>query len=647
MVAALLIVVLHIQTPDTIEVDPEMIITEESADAEQEAALVQEHVQYLATSKLDLNLADEKELMGIPGMSVRDAGRILAYRASKGRFRRVDDLLAAGVSVDAVRAIRPFVEVMPIRTVRTRVELLQRWTRRLEISRGFKGDSSAYAGSPSAWSTKIRISHGRALRAAATLEKDAGEMGRWNPPEGLYGYDFASASISLDGAGPFQRLILGDYTVRVGEGMLLQQGASVGNAVRTSPPRSGSILRPYSSSAESGFFRGLALRTRDFHGLSVAAFLSHRRLDGRSDSTGAIDILTSGYHRTLSERNARRNLRENASGIVLSLNRGFFGAGFAAYGYRHRAEQGVSHRTLTTGFLSFRSSGMLLSAEAARRGASISISMTAEYEPSENAAIWMRWMRAPATSAHLHTGIAAASGIGRAESARDGALSVKVTPALRFSVISRHRTYSSPRHTFALTSSIAEMRTDYSPREWVAVLFHARQKSFEIDDVCLSSLRGVNCTARLMRHSIRFQIDYLHSNSVRARTRIEAARVRSRVDRETANGNGFLIFEDIRFHFLKTMRLDFRLTFFDVGSYDARIYAVENDLLYSFSSPAPQGRGRRGYVLLTLETSSATSLQVKYATTSYEDVIKIGSGRDEIDGSRSRELKVQFRWFLK
>ncbi|MEX0748161.1 MAG: hypothetical protein WD275_09200, partial [Rhodothermales bacterium] len=61
MVAALLslLILVHFQSPDTIEVDPEMLLREEPNDAESEAALVQEHIHLLATSRLDLNRADE------------------------------------------------------------------------------------------------------------------------------------------------------------------------------------------------------------------------------------------------------------------------------------------------------------------------------------------------------------------------------------------------------------------------------------------------------------------------------------------------------------------------------------------------------------------------------------------------------------
>ncbi|MEX0747436.1 MAG: hypothetical protein WD275_05495, partial [Rhodothermales bacterium] len=194
--------------------------------------------------------------------------------------------------------------------------------------------------------------------------------------------------------------------------------------------------------------------------------------------------------------------------------------------------------------------------------------------------------------------------------------------------------------------SIAEMRIDYHPKNWLSLHFHARRKDFEADDVCLTSLRAMDCTTELIRHSVRLQIEYLHSNSLRVRTRIEAARVRPQTDAGTSGSNGFLIFEDIRWRIAKFARLDFRLTYFDVGSYEARIYSVENDLLYAFSSPAPQGRGRRGYLLLNLATSASTSLQMKYADTAYDDVSRIGSGLDEIEGSRWREVKVQFRWVI-
>jgi competence ComEA-like helix-hairpin-helix protein len=63
---------------------------------------------------IDLNLANVKELQELPGVGPVTAQRIIDLREKSGRFRRVEDLLAArGISQKKLDAMRPYVAVSP------------------------------------------------------------------------------------------------------------------------------------------------------------------------------------------------------------------------------------------------------------------------------------------------------------------------------------------------------------------------------------------------------------------------------------------------------------------------------------------------------------------------------------------------------
>ena len=54
-----------------------------------------------------------------------------------------------------------------------------------------------------------------------------------------------------------------------------------------------------------------------------------------------------------------------------------------------------------------------------------------------------------------------------------------------------------------------------------------------------------------------------------------------------------------------------RFVVFNTGSYDARVYAYENDLLYNYSVPAYYGKGMRAYMNLSYKVSPMIGLWLK------------------------------------
>lgn len=105
-----------------------------------------------------------------------------------------------------------------------------------------------------------------------------------------------------------------------------------------------------------------------------------------------------------------------------------------------------------------------------------------------------------------------------------------------------------------------------------------------------------------------------------------------------------MVFQDIRLTpFRERIRVDLRAAWFQTDSYNSRIYAYENDLLYSFSIPAFFGKGVRTYINLKYKISDHAEIWFKLANTSCFNVESIGSGYNEISGDRKTDVKFQFR----
>jgi hypothetical protein len=111
--------------------------------------------------------------------------------------------------------------------------------------------------------------------------------------------------------------------------------------------------------------------------------------------------------------------------------------------------------------------------------------------------------------------------------------------------------------------------------------------------------------------------------------------------------SGFLTFMDLIF---KPMMENYsgvlRLQYFETDSYDSRIYAYENDVLYSYSIPAFADKGFRYYLTVNYDLNKKISLWLRWAQTIYRNRNFIGSGLDEIEGNKRSELKLQARWIF-
>jgi hypothetical protein len=156
------------------------------------------------------------------------------------------------------------------------------------------------------------------------------------------------------------------------------------------------------------------------------------------------------------------------------------------------------------------------------------------------------------------------------------------------------------------------------------------------------------------RTQFRIHISNKISKTVELRTRVEWSFFDNAVENLK---KGYMIYQDIVFKPSDfPLSLTSRYAIFD-NEYDTRIYAYENDLLYTFSIPAYSGRGSRFYVNFRYKPHPKWSIEARYERTflNFEKQIEngflitpngIGNGASFIEGNvRSAfDLQIQYQF---
>jgi hypothetical protein len=144
------------------------------------------------------------------------------------------------------------------------------------------------------------------------------------------------------------------------------------------------------------------------------------------------------------------------------------------------------------------------------------------------------------------------------------------------------------------------------------------------------------------KQNYRIEISYSINDRFSLRNRAEMVRYQK--------GNstyelGFLNYQDIIYKPLSSrLSGNIRFGIFDTESFNSRIYAYENDVLYSYSVPAYQGKGVRFYVNGRYTFFRGFDLWLRYSLTSYYDQKSVGSGYDQIDGNKRSDVRLQIRF---
>ena len=162
------------------------------------------------------------------------------------------------------------------------------------------------------------------------IENDTGEKIRWDPAGNQYGFDHYSLFYEYRSDGILEKIIIGDFTLNLGEGLVFGNGfgLSKGMETITSIKNKGQVLRPFTSSTEYGYMRGVATQWQMSSAIQLISFLSTTGKDATLTDIGKFSSVNeSGLHISANERRKKWNMTERTGGMALMVKNAKGGLG--------------------------------------------------------------------------------------------------------------------------------------------------------------------------------------------------------------------------------------------------------------------------------------------------------------------------------
>lgn len=636
---------------------------------DQDYSDIAERLTYYRKHPIDLNNATKDQLKELIFLSPIQINEILNHSLENGPFIDVFELQSIGsLDIESVNLLMKFVKVTlppPFKDVTFKKlvqkadhDLMIRIGKILEKQAGFSKLGNAmeanYQGSAWRILTRYRYNFSNTLAASLNMEKDAGEQ--FFDSSKNKGFDFYSGNISFRGSGIVKKLLIGDYALQFGQGLVMWSGSGFGKGSGISTIAKQDFgLKPYSSVNESMFLRG-ASGTFKFRKLSFTPFFSKKNLDASLTDQGkeVNTINMSGLHRTKSEIDTKSQLLSTLYGAHVQFNSKSLNIGFTSYQTQFSLPFSIGKSL----YEQFDFKGNLLT------------NLGLNYDYSHRNTYFFGEV------AHSKNGGTASI---------NGIMS-SLSP--RVSLVLMHRRYAKNYHSF-FNQSVSEASnavnesgfysalslkfdskwdlftySDFFRFPWLKFRVNAPSSGYELfaqlnyrmnKKLSLSSrfkqqLREENSESILAdsgletvdKQNYRIEIRYSIDDRFSFRNRIEMVRYQK--------GNskfelGFLNYQDIIYKPMSSrLSGNIRFGIFDTESFNSRIYAYENDVLYAYSVPAYQGKGVRFYLNARYTLTRGFDLWLRYSLTSYYDQNTVGSGDDKINGNKRSDARLQIRY---
>ncbi len=608
---------------------------------ESDAQQLLEYLENLRTHPLNLNQATREDLASLGGLlNDLQIENLLTYRTKFGRLLNNYELQSIpGWQVSDIRKVLQFAQVnSSLDTRNTSIfkgftegenELLLRWGH--PVPANYVGNAE---GTPNSYALRYRHSFDNRLRMGFTAENDAGEG--FFSGSNKQGFDFYSAHIFVQNLNENVRTVaLGDYSVRFGQGLLLQTGFSPGKSAETSSiTRGGRKLNAYRAFGETFFFRGAAATIGVGRHWEVTALYSNRLRDGNiliADSTDleapeiAFSALqTSGYHRLPSEIADEKSLREQAA--ALSVTYSWRTGQITANGlhlqydkpltptfapYRQFAFQGQALNGASVDY-NFRRRNWFFFGETARsdNGAIASVNGLL-LSPDQHVTLSALHRSLPRDYQSVYAApFAEVSGASNEVGTYLGA-------DIRFIRRVQINVYADVwRHPWLRFGVDAPSRG----REFLARAVWTKSRNFSMYALWQSEVKERNSDVEgyfglLENRRDRFRLHLINKIN-------RAVELRSRVEWTTfqveklARTNGFIMYQEmvvkpLGFPVSGTVRY----ALFDTDNFDTRVFAYENDLFSAISIPGFAGRGSRYYLNLTWRVNKWLRLETRVEQT--------------------------------
>ena len=666
-----------------------------------------ENYIFLSENPASLNSDEVMQLVELHLITVFQYEELQKYRRFYGDFMFLDELeMVEGFDEQTLAIIKPVVciekdqnkdKVTLNKMARYgKHQILGRYEQILEKQQGYApiDDStllakpnSRYLGSPQKYQLRYTYNYRNKIRAGVVLEKDAGEMFFTDKVSDTIqkllgnqyhrGFDFVGFHLYAKDLGIVKSAVLGDYQLSFGQGLTLWSGMTFGKAsAGSSVMKQGRGITPKASASEYAFMRGAAV-TLGGGPFSGTLFYSNRWVDANISVADTLDneaelvssLQETGYHRTIGELLDRHAIRQQVVGGHLAYAVAHFEVGYTAHHTwlnvplelrpshynqfyfqgKQLTNQGIDFKYVKGKYAVFGEASMSMNFDStALRQAQGPLAFAGLVGLTVKPAGYLNFtiMYRDYGKAYQNLMSNAFCEGSRNQGQRGVYLGVEAAPAPYWNILA----YADQFQFTWLTSQVNApsrghdyyLRISHSfNRNTNAYLqFRSKTKMKNSTDAFVFSHYPIFYT----KNSVRFNINYKIGWDFFAGNKAEYAHYRND---DGSNEHGYFLCQDIAYKpEYKPYSLTFRYAIFDAKDYNARIYAYESDVLYSYSVPALYGKGMRFYLLGKVKLFNALTLYARIGRTIYSDRDEIGSGLTLIEGNHKTDLKVEAVWKL-
>ena len=618
---------------------------------------------------LDLNKTNSEELKTLFFLSPLQISNLLTYRNTYGAFGNVLELQAIdGFDLPTLERLIPFVRVggdLDRKGFFSKKlfkaadqEFFLRYGQTLEKQRGFEDlPGSRYLGSREKLLGKYKYRYKDMLAANVVFEKDAGEY--LFSGTNKKSMDFVSGNLTLSNFGKMKTLVVGDYGLQFGQGLTMWSGFGYGKGADvTSVAKKDLGVRPYSSANEISFLRGAAasLNIRD-HWL-LTAFASTRKLDASTKSADdgtvtQVNMSSSGLHRTATEIRNKDALGQQVLGGAIQYLSDNLNAGIVAY----NSQYSNAFVTGPLGYNQYKFTGKELTNVGLHYNYTFkNIYLYGELAHSLKSGIaYVQGAMASISKAvslvvvnrsyakDYHSFFTRSLGETADASNENGWYAgVNVTPNRRITFALYGDVFKFPwlKYRIDQPSSGYEVLSQavYTPvKAFKATIRVKTERKQQNPDGNVDSTYIVSLSKTNYRLALSWQLNHTLTLEHRSEfVQYHKAQVRD---------VGFMIYQDVAIHPAgKNLSGTARIAYFNTDSYNSRVYAYEDDVLYSSGFGMYNGKGIRSYLNIRYKMLRNLDLWARYAIFIYQDVETVGSGLDLIQGNKKNELKFQLRY---
>lgn len=628
----------------------------------------------LEESPLNINTASFDEIAQIPGLDMSRVSDIMEYRDRYGELKTIEEL-AMIPSID--RELRLFLShffvASPMektkwyskeglkRTLNShKGNIIATMDVPLYMRKGYKPDDEtgekAYLGDKYKYGFRYTGKFGNQIKYGLVGAKDAGEQFfRGRNSDGM---DYYSYFVSANNLGRIKTVVLGNYRVRFGMGLVINTNTSYGKQTALSAMSTVSnVITGHTSRSDATRLQGLAT-TISLGGmganskLELSAFYSYRGVDATLNKDGSVStILTSGYHRTETEMGKKNNTRQMVSGGHLAWKYNGWHAGVTAvfdwfnrdlnpswesdwYKYRRYNARGnsfwnigadygcISSRFSFTGETATGDGGAIATLNAVQAKVSDRLSLTAIQR------FYSYRYHAIQSSSFSDGGkVQNESGVylgARWDLAKYAVF--EIYSDLSYSPWLKYQVHSSS-YSFDNNASLT-----YDKGNW-NILGRYRLRVKERDNSAKTGLSS--------RCDHRFRLSTTYSGDVFSFSTQADACI---ISFEGEAKKGWLIGGTVRCRVDSVWDITGNVSYFKADDYDSRLYTYEKSLLYSFSMPSYYGQGMRASLVVRADLGKHWMLMAKIGHTKYFDREVIGTSYQQVDSSYLDDIGLQFRY---